>query len=102
MADEKLLTVRETSQLLDISEREAIDLAQNGDIPAYKVGGQYLRFKRGQVETFKKQRKRISGAHSRNMKYTFGGRIRDFFYFNDFYILSAFIIIWMLIVIIYS
>ena len=46
MADEKLLTVREVSVLLRISEKEVMDLAETGLIPAYKVGGVYVRFKK--------------------------------------------------------
>ena len=43
MSQEKLLTVREVSILLNISEKEVMDLAQAGVIPAYKVGGGFLK-----------------------------------------------------------
>ena len=41
MADEKLLTVREVSVLLRISEKEVMDLAETGVIPAYKTERRY-------------------------------------------------------------
>ncbi|TRZ48499.1 DNA-binding protein [bacterium] len=101
MAEEKLLTIRDVSIILGASEKEVIDLAERGQIPAYKVGGVYLRFKRQQVEDFKKrfkpppQKKIISQSSSLKEK------IDDFFYFNDFYIL-AFLLILLIVVIIFK
>lgn len=43
MGEEKLWTVRDVSIFLGISEKEVIDLAESGAIPAYKIGGVYLR-----------------------------------------------------------
>ena len=99
MAEEKLLTIRDVSIILGISEKEVIELAETGKIPAYKIGGVYLRFKYDQIEEFRK-----SSAHSvkrprHSAKYPLNERISDFFYFNDFYVLAALIIILMLIII---
>lgn len=99
MVEERLLTIRDVSIILGISEKEVIDLAETGKIPAYKIGGVYLRFKRDQIEKLRR-----SSAHSFKLprhraKYPPRERIRDFFYFNDFYILAALIIILMLVII---
>ncbi|MDD5155319.1 MAG: helix-turn-helix domain-containing protein [Candidatus Omnitrophica bacterium] len=99
MAEEKLLTIREVSAILGVSEKEVIELAETGKIPAYKIGGVYLRFKQEQIEKFRK-----SGGHSPKRmlhaeKYSLNERISDFFYFNDFYILAGLIVILMLIII---
>jgi len=94
MAEEKLLTIRDVAIILDVSEREVIDLSENGSIPAYKVGGVYLRFKRSQIEEFRKSLKHP--AHKKegaSGKCSFQERIGDFLYFNDFYLVSAIIII---------
>jgi excisionase family DNA binding protein len=112
MAEEKLLTVREVSLILGISEKEVIDLAESGAIPAYKVGGVYLRFKREQIEEFKKSSRRqlsdknitsptgsLASRDFMSHKYSFKDGISDFFYFNDFYILSILLILLMLILI---
>lgn len=100
MGEEKLLTVRDVSAILAISEKEVIDLAEDGKIPAYKVGGLYLRFKREQVDEFRKTIK-ISHPHKKAepVKYSAKDRIRDFFYFNDFYVVSLLIIVGMLFII---
>jgi len=98
---EKLLTVRDVSLILGISEKEVIDLVDNKQLAAYKVGGVYLRFKEEQIAEF---RKSIKGPLNRTKpvlshKDTLRDRIDDFFYFNDFYILSVLIILLILVII---
>ncbi len=99
MADEKLLTVRDVASILGISEKEVLDLAESGKIPAYKVGGVYLRFKREQVENFIKSSKPLSHKVDAPQKYPFRERIGDFFYFNDFYIFAILIVLLVLFII---
>lgn len=100
MAEEKLLTVRDVSLILSISEKEVMDLAESGKIPAYKVGGVYLRFQRQQVEAFRKVLK-PPAARDDNFpqRYSLMDRIGDFFYFNDFYMLSGILILLIIFVI---
>ena len=89
---EKLLTIRETSQYLGITEKEVIDLAHEGKIPAYKIGGVYLRFKKEQLEEFRKSSPLVHKDTHEQHEYTFGERVKDFLYFHDFYILALLII----------
>ena len=98
MSAEKLLTVREVSSLLNISEKEVIDLAESGTIPAYKIGGVYLRFKKEQVQEYRKSQGSLRPDRTLP-KYTLGERLADFLYFNDFYILSVVIILLLLMII---
>ena len=94
---EKLLTIRDVSSILGISEKEVIERSEKGEIPAYKVGGVYLRFQKDQVERLTHaSRRRKADAHS---GYSVGERLRDFFYFYDFYILSAILILVLLVII---
>lgn len=94
MSDEKLLTVRDTSILLEVSEKDVLDLAEKGIIPAYKVGGVYLRFKKEQVDEYRKAHHQ---AHHRKSQGKESVRpqdkIRDFLYFYDFYILATILVI---------
>jgi len=103
MAEEKLLTIRDVSQILGISEKEVIDLAEDGKIPAYKVGGVYLRFKKEQIEEFRKILKpkphHQAASQSLQIKSGINDKISDFFYFNDFYILSTLVIVSILFII---
>lgn len=99
MAEEKLLTVREASIVLGVSEKEVMDLAESGRLPAYKVGGVYLRFKREQILEFKKANHIPLQKSAVPKQYGASDKISDFFYFNDFYILAVLLIVLLLAVI---
>ncbi|MBU0548473.1 MAG: helix-turn-helix domain-containing protein [Candidatus Omnitrophica bacterium] len=93
MAEEKLLTVRDVSVILGVFEKDVLDLAEKGIIPAYKIGGLYLRFKKDQVEQYKKAHHRLHPGSQGKEERVLQDKIHDFFYFNDFYILAMFLII---------
>ena len=91
---EKLLTTREASRILGVSESDIIEMTKRGKLPHYKVAGEFLRFKKGEVLNVKDdiQKKFNLKKH----RITFGERVREFFYFNDFYIISGGIIVFLL------
>ena len=93
MPEEKLLTVRDVSVLLKASEKDVLDLAENGTLPAYKVAGVYLRFKKEQVDEYRKSHPGLHHKSAEKELLRPQDKIRDFFYFNDFYILTAALII---------
>ena len=99
MVEDKLLTIRDAALILGISEQAVIDLAESGELPAYKVGGVYLRFKREQLEEFKKTHKGLSDTQIPSQNPSFKEKVSDFLYFYDFYILTILIIILMLVII---
>lgn len=91
---EKLLTTREVSQILGLSEQDIIDLAKANLLPSFKVAGEFLRFRKEDIlrvkETIKKK------YNLPEIEYRTFERLREFIYFNDFYIISAAIIIALL------
>ncbi len=91
-----LLTVRDVAQALDISEQEVIELAEQGAVPAYKIAGTHLRFRRDQINHIKQLDHIKFKTKVKHIKYSFGERIADFVYFNDFYIASFALIGFML------
>ncbi|MEW5757867.1 MAG: helix-turn-helix domain-containing protein [Candidatus Omnitrophota bacterium] len=95
---EKLLTVREVAQILHITEKEVLDLSENGALPAYKIAGVYLRYKQDQVESYKKAHF-LENKHKILPKLTISDKFKDFIYFNDFYIICGVVIIIMLYII---
>ncbi|MCX5710378.1 MAG: helix-turn-helix domain-containing protein [Candidatus Omnitrophica bacterium] len=99
MSEEKLLTVRDVSSILSISEKEVVDLAENGSLPAYKVGGVYLRFKSDQVQQFRKIKNPGTRRDEARVQKSAGGRLGDFLYFNDFYIVSLIVVAALLFII---
>lgn len=92
---EKLLTVREVAHSLHLTEQEVINLTEKGDIPAYRIGGVYLRYKKEQIAELKKKHL-LENKHKIFGKLTFSDKIKDFIYFHDFYIISIIIITIML------
>jgi len=91
---ERLLTTREVSQILGIGEKEIIELCQKGEIPHFKLAGEFLRFKKEDILKNKKyiQKK----VQLREVDYSLKEKIKDFFFFNDFYIISGLLIIVLL------
>jgi excisionase family DNA binding protein len=55
MQDE-ILTLPEVAQLLKVAEKTVYSMAQKGQLPAFKVGGQW-RFKRVDIDQWIEQRK---------------------------------------------
>ncbi|MDO8488793.1 MAG: helix-turn-helix domain-containing protein [Candidatus Omnitrophota bacterium] len=93
MSEEKLLTVREVASILGVSEKDVLVLTQDGSLPGYKIGDLYLRFKKEQVEQYKKDHHQKHPKTIKDEQEGIKSRIQDFFYFNDFYICSAIFII---------
>lgn len=100
---EKLLNVQEVCQYLGISEVDLRQLVDRGEIPAYRLGGTILRFRKDQIDQIKArgvpkiirlEEESLSSAADSRME-----KLKDFLYFNDFYIISAIIVIVLLVVI---
>ena len=110
---EKLLTLQEASIVLGISEHELKSLVKKGELPAYKIGGRFLRFRKEQIEALTKAfptksverpPKSMPKIYPRDSQSIAQPRsiidgIFDFFYFNDFYIIAtavSVIILWVI------
>jgi excisionase family DNA binding protein len=103
---DKLLTLKEAAACLHLKEDEIRKLVSAGKIPAYHVGGMYLRFKEENIfalrakfggrqlhENFRKNDK------TREINSPILSGIRDFLYFNDFYIISAVLVAFLVSII---
>ncbi len=51
MPDPDVLTIHELAALLRVGNKTAYTLAQNGEVPGFKVGGQW-RFRRRDIESW--------------------------------------------------
>ena len=128
---EKLLSIKEVSDTLKISEEEVKRLVDIGEIPAYRIGGTFLRFRKEQIDaisaeisSFEEDAAGIAAAPAAESKpthtytdleqdikrksptvrqydYSAAEKVRDFLYFNDFYIL-CFILIALLMYLIFK
>ena len=105
MPQDTLMNIKEVAEYLKISEDMVKGLVSRGEMPAYKIGGLLLRFKREQVEQYRNRAasghadppavKQKSGTARRVLKkqgegvsYSLTEKLEDFLYYNDFYILS--------------
>ncbi len=100
MLNDQYISVREAAQLLGVSEKKIMDLIEEKKLVAYRIANQFLRLKKTDVTQLSN-----SGSVAPEMTvqpYTFGERVQDFFYYNDFYIFSGLIILFLLFIIIYD
>jgi len=56
MPTDEILTLQEVAALLKIAERTAYMMVQRGDLPGFKVGGQW-RFKRNDIDAWMEAQK---------------------------------------------
>ena len=98
---EKLLNIKETCLSLGVSADVLRKLVDKGEIPAYRLGGTILRFRKDQIDRIKSrgipQINQVEQEDSVILTDTGFIKFKDFIYFNDFYIISAIIIISLLI-----
>jgi len=97
MTSAQYITVRETAQILGITEKKVLDLVEEKKLQAYKIAGQFLRIKKAEVVSIRNAGSVVNEAIQFN--YTIGERVRDFFYYNDFYLFSLIVIAMLLYVI---
>jgi len=98
MADQ-FIAVREAAQMLGITEKKIMDLIDEGKLQAYRIAGQFLRLKKNEVVNV-----RSAGSvtvETYKFTYSAGERIKDFFYFNDFYMIAILIILSLIFYIFY-
>ena len=89
---EKLWTTAEAAQYLGVAEADVEEMVRQGKLTGYKLGGQFTRFRPDQVQALKGMVKlRPSGARpALARKDPLSSSVKDFLYFYDFYLASAF------------
>ena len=84
-----LLSPDEVRQFLEIEEPDLNQLVQKGKLHAYRLGGAYLRFRKEDVLTLKQE---LHPDKKATLSIPWFVRVRDFWRFNNFYILSLVLI----------
>ena len=59
MPRDEVLTIKEVAALLKIAEKTAYVMAQRGELPGFKVGGQW-RFKRSDIDDWIEEKKKAA------------------------------------------
>jgi excisionase family DNA binding protein len=97
MTSDRLLNIREAAEYLGIGERAIKEMVDSGTLPAYRIGGAFLRFKKSQLAIIKTEKRGKKRESSKVIAPPSGSddidSVKDFIYYNDFYILSAVVIV---------
>lgn len=98
ISQERFISIEEAAKILEMSENEIRELVSRHALVSYRIGPDILRLKREQVWDYKSKTRIDSDlfpndrvAHhqqSVGIRASLWDRMRDFFYFNDFYIFS--------------
>ena len=88
---EKLWTTGEVARFLGINDIDVEQLVQQGKLTGYKLGGQFLRFRPDQVQALKTaiRFRRSTTASTAAASAPWTQQVQEFFYFYDFYLVSA-------------
>lgn len=100
MASSQFISVRETSQILAVTEKKVMDSIEDGKLQAYRIADKFLRLKKIEVLNLRNSGE-IAKEHY-HISYTAAERIQDFFHFNNFYILSSILILVLFYIIFYT
>ncbi len=85
-----MLTTEEVKNFLEVDQTAFDKFLKEGKLPAYKIGGTYVRFRKEDVLNLR--------SHLMPKRPPYGGvspgaRIADFWRFNNFYIISILIVL---------
>jgi len=58
-----ILTISDVASLFKVTEKTLYGLAQKGDLPGFKVGGQW-RFQRGAIDSWIQEKTQAAGSQS--------------------------------------
>ena len=86
---DNLLSQEEVKRFLEVEDAQMDHLIKGGKLHAYKIGGAYVRFRKDEVLTLK-QEYFSSKKHALSLPWFI--RLKDFWKFNNFYIISLFLI----------
>ncbi len=103
LVEERYLHIHEAAEILDVSEEELWELVHKHQVPTHNIAGTFLRFKKEDIEELKIKwrierelfpHNQATFVHDSTVeKSSAGDKLRDFWYFNDFYILCSVLII---------
>ena len=87
---DNLLSHEEVKRYLEVGDPDLEKLIEKGKLHAYKIGGAYLRFRKEEVLTVKQE---FYSQKKTPLSVPWFVRLKDFWRFNNFYILSLLLIV---------
>lgn len=92
----KLLNEKEAAEYLGISQSQLENMVRKKKLSAYKIGGEFLRFDPKELDRFKAVRLNNIPAAKVRVRHPLSNRVKDYLYYNDFYIIVAILILILL------
>ena len=106
LVEERYLHIHEAAEILDVSEEELWQLVHKHQVPTHNIAGTFVRFKKEDIETLKIKWRierelfphpQASFVHESTVgRVSAADKLKDFWYFNDFYILCSVLIVALL------
>lgn len=100
MTTTQYISVRESAQLLGVPEEKIMELIEGHQLQAYRIADRFLRLKKSDIVQLRNSGEMADSSET--FPYTSGEKLADFFYFNDFYILSSIIIFTLLYLVFFT
>ena len=94
-----LLSPEEVKQFLEVEEKDLDQFVTKGRLHAYRIGGTYLRYRKEEVLNLRQE---LHPGQKANLSIPWYARVRDFWRFNNFYILSLLLIAVLFFVVVRS
>lgn len=94
-----LLSPEEVRRFLEVEEKDLDQFVSKGRLHAYKIGGIYLRYRKEEVLTLKQE---LYPGKKTDLSIPWYARVRNFWRFNNFYILSLLLIAILFFVVVRS
>ena len=80
MPTSQFISVRETAQILAITEKKVMDLIEEENLQAYRIADKFLRLKRVDVLKLRNEGNVVKENHQ--IPYTSAERVQDFFHYK--------------------
>ena len=100
MGSTQFISVRETAQILEVTEQKVVELIETRSLQAYRIADKFLRLKKTDVLKLRNSGK--INKETSTLAYSIPERFRDFLYYNDFYIFAAILIAGLLYVVFFT
>jgi len=94
---DSLLSAEEVKAFLEVQDPQLNHLIQKGKLQAFKIGGAYLRFRKDEVLAIHQE---LHPSKKAKRSTPWFARARDFWRFNNFYILSLLVIAILFLVVV--
>ncbi|MBF0478127.1 MAG: excisionase family DNA-binding protein [Candidatus Omnitrophica bacterium] len=100
MNSPQYISVRESAQLLGVTERKVMDLIEERKLQAYKIANKFLRLKHEEVLDLKN----VGSVKVETVQYEYSAqeRIQDLIYYNRFYMAMGVAVLILLYVIFFT